>query len=152
MSSPILWFPSSPKLLAASYWESAKLIPFEYQWLLMVHFLFCFWCKSFARFGNCEPSTWCSLWFLFWGTFLTLYLCMLLTSFLHLNVYMIMFVLGLVGSLKTKPNPCLCKIVQVWLDLIFGDQVHTRWSFETSSATSCILVVKHGKTNCSTLC
>jgi hypothetical protein len=65
---------------------------------------------------------------------------------------MIMFVLGLVGSKKTKPNPCLCKIVQVWLDLIFGDQVHPRWSFETSSATSCILVVKDGKTNCSTLC
>ncbi len=66
----------------------------------------------------------------------------LLTSFLHLNVYMIMFVLGLVGSLKTKPNPCLCKNSTGLADLIFGDQVHPRWSFETSSELLVFLLLK----------
>jgi hypothetical protein len=39
------------------------------------------------------------------------------------------------------------KTVRLWFDLILGiigDQVHARWLLETSSATSCTLVVKVG--------
>lgn len=80
-----LGFQPGTMRLFRSYYESAILVPFEHQWLFTTHSPFCFLCNPFAGFGNCEPSTWCSLWFFFWGTFLTPYLCMLLRSFFHLK-------------------------------------------------------------------
>jgi hypothetical protein len=57
--------------------------------------------------------------------------------------------LVLVGSVTTELQSIFIQnsMALVWPDFgtIIGDQVHARWLLETSSATSCTLVVKVGK-------